>query len=172
MPGETQWQNLDLCPHTGAYGSHGFSAGPELPPCGCLTGVAGDSSCALSRLSTQPWDTTTHGASADHRSVAMSAAAGFGGNPAALSPFIMASNDMPHQGGWNMLHQQLPHNFFPLHEVQPPSSSQHGQFSGELELALQGNRPAPVPRGHNGGGGNSLDHPAAGSSSNWWSLPP
>jgi hypothetical protein len=181
MPSEIQWQNLELRPHTGAttgygphaYGSHGFP-GPELPPGGCLTGVAADSSCALSLLSTQPWDTTTHGASADHRSVVMSATAGFDGNPVAVSPSIMASNYMPppaspwgssrgHEGGRNMLHQQQPHNV-PLHEVHPASSSQHGHFSGELELALQGNRPAPG-RGNNSSGGNTFDHP--GSSSNW-----
>ncbi|KAM0883727.1 hypothetical protein ACQ4PT_031450 [Festuca glaucescens] len=182
MPSEIQWQgNLDLRPHTGAgygphaYGSHGFP-GPELPPGGCLTGVAAESSCALSLLSTQPWDTTTHSASHDHRSAAMSAAAGFDGNPVAVSPSIMASNYMPppaspwsssrgHEGGRNVLHQQLPHNV-QLHEVHPAAgSSQHGHFSGELELALQGNRPAPGPRGDHGSGGNTFDHP--GSSSNW-----
>ncbi|XP_044956089.1 squamosa promoter-binding-like protein 17 isoform X2 [Hordeum vulgare subsp. vulgare] len=190
MPGEIQWQgNLDLRPHTGAatgyhgpqphhaYSGHGGGfPGPEIPPGGCLAGVAADSSCALSLLSTQPWDNTPHGASHHHhRSAAMSAAAGFNGNPpVGVSPSIMASNYMPppgspwsasrgHEGGRNAPHQQLPHDV-PLHEVHHPAgSSQHGHFSGELELALQGNRPAPGPRGDHGGG--AFDHP--GSSSNW-----
>ncbi|VAI73961.1 unnamed protein product [Triticum turgidum subsp. durum] len=181
MPGEIQWQgNLDLRPHTGAgtgyghhhaYSSHGGFPGPELPPGGCLAGVAADSSCALSLLSTQPWDNTPHGASHDHRS------AGFDGHPVGVSPSIMACNYMPppaspwggsrgHEDGRNAPHQQLPHDV-QLHEVHHPAgSSQHGHFSGELELALQGNRPAPGPRGgDHGSSGGAFDHP--GSSSNW-----
>ncbi|PNT68392.1 squamosa promoter-binding-like protein 14 isoform X2 [Brachypodium distachyon] len=184
MPSEVQWQgNLEPRAQSGAamgygghaYSSHGFPS-PGLPPGGCLAGVAADSSCALSLLSTQPWDTTTHGASHDHRSAAMSAAAAsFDGNPVAVAPSVMAGNYLPppanpwsgsrgHEGGRNVPPDpQLPHDV-PLHEVHPAGSSQQGHFSGELELALQGNRPAaPGPR--YGAGRSTFDHP--GSSTNW-----
>nr|AQQ11801.1 squamosa-promoter binding protein-like protein [Phyllostachys edulis] len=182
MPGGIQWQgNLDPHAHPSAvagYGAHAYSRqgssaaappvfpGPELPPGGCLAGVAADSSCALSLLSTQPWD-TTHSAS-HNRAATMSSSAGFDGNPVALS--VMASNYMApspwtgsrgYEGGRNVPHQ-LPHEV-PLDEVHP-GSSHHGQFSGELELALQGNGPAPAPR---------MDHSSnstfdqASSSTNW-----
>ncbi|KAF8690138.1 hypothetical protein HU200_041378 [Digitaria exilis] len=164
VPGTIHWQpSLDPHHHHSAvagygvqsYGSQGSSSsgppvfpGPELPPGGCLTGVAADSSCALSLLSTQPWD-TTH--SAGHsRASSMPATAGFDGNP--VAPSLMASSYMApspwtgsrgHEGGRSVPPQMPPD--VPLNEVHSGSSSHHGQFSGELELALQGNRPAPVP---------------------------
>ncbi|TKW11116.1 hypothetical protein SEVIR_6G212600v4 [Setaria viridis] len=164
VPPSIQWQ-ASLDPHqhsaiTGygahSYGSHGSSSsgppvfpGPELPPGGCLAGVPADSSCALSLLSTQQWDTTQ---SAGHsRAASMPATAGFDGNP--VAPSLMASSYIApspwtgsrgHAGGRDVP-PQLPPDV-PLDEVHSGSSSHHGQFSGELELALQGNRPAPAPR--------------------------
>ncbi|XP_039816114.1 squamosa promoter-binding-like protein 14 isoform X2 [Panicum virgatum] len=164
VPGSMQWQS-SLDPHhhsaIAGYGAHSYGSqgspssgppvfpGPELPPGGCLAGVPADSSCALSLLSTQPWDTTQ---SAGHsRAASMPATAGFDGNP--VAPSVMASSYiMPspwmgsqgHAGGRNMTPQLPPE--VPLDEVHSGSSSRHGQFSGELELALQGSRPAPAPR--------------------------
>ncbi|RLM74648.1 squamosa promoter-binding-like protein 14 isoform X1 [Panicum miliaceum] len=164
VPGSIQWQaSLDPHHHSAiagygahSYGSQGSSSsgppvfpGPELPPGGCLAGVPADSSCALSLLSTQPWDTTE---SAGHsRAASMPATAGFDGNP--VAPSLMASSYIApspwtgsrgHAGGRNVTPQLPPE--VPLDEVHSGSSSHHGQFSGELELALQGNRPAPAPR--------------------------
>jgi hypothetical protein len=164
VPGSIQWQ-ASLDPHhhsaTAGYGAHSYGSqgssssgppvfpGPELPPGGCLAGVPADSSCALSLLSTQPWDTTQ---SAGHsRTASMPATAGFDGNP--VAPSLMASSYIApspwtgsrgHAGGRNVTPQLPPE--VPLDEVHSGSSSHHGQFSGELELALQGNRPAPAPR--------------------------
>ncbi|CAL5013415.1 unnamed protein product [Urochloa decumbens] len=165
VPGSIQWQaSLDPHHHSAVagygahtYGSQGSSSsgppvfpGPELPPGGCLAGVPADSSCALSLLSTQPWDTTQ---SAGHsRAASMPATAGFDGNP--VAPSLMASSYIAPQNPWTgsrghasvrNVSPQLPSDA-PLDEVHSGSSSHHGQFSGELELALQGNRPAPAPR--------------------------
>ncbi|RLN05602.1 squamosa promoter-binding-like protein 14 isoform X1 [Panicum miliaceum] len=164
VPGSIQWQaSLDPHHHSAiagygahSYGSQGSSSsgplvfpGPEFPPGGCLAGVPADSSCALSLLSTQSWDTTQ---SAGHsRAASMPATAGFDGNP--VAPSLMASSYIApspwtgsrgHAGGRNVIPQLPPE--VPLDEVHSGSSSHHGQFSGELELALQGNRPAPAPR--------------------------
>ena len=164
VPGSMQWQS-SLDPHhhsaIAGYGAHSYGSqgsassgppvfpGPELPPGGCLAGVPVDSSCALSLLSTQPWDTTQ---SAGHsRAASMPATAGFDGNP--VAPSLMASSyiasspwtgSQGHSGGRNVTPQLPPE--VPLDEVHSGSSSHHGQFSGELELALQGSRPVPAPR--------------------------
>ena len=166
VPGSIQWQaNLDPPHHhhsaVAGYGAHSYGSqgsgsapgppmfpGPELPPGGCLTGVPADSSCALSLLSTQPWD-TSHSAS-HSRAPTLSATAGFDGNP--VAPSLMASNYIapsPWTGpsgheGRQSVPPQLPPEV-PLDEV-PSGPSHHGRFSGELELALQGNRPVPAPR--------------------------
>ncbi|CAL5005380.1 unnamed protein product [Urochloa decumbens] len=165
VPGSIQWQaSLDPHHHSAVagygahtYGSQGSSSSgppvfpsPELPPGGCLAGVPADSSCALSLLSTQPWDTTQ---SAGHsRAASMPATAGFDGNP--VAPSLMASSYIAPPSPWTgsrghasgrNVSPQLPSDA-PLDEVHSGSSSHHGQFSGELELALQGNRPAPAPR--------------------------
>ncbi|XP_066353054.1 squamosa promoter-binding-like protein 14 isoform X4 [Miscanthus floridulus] len=185
-PGSIQWQaSLDPHHHQSAvagYGAHSYGSqgrsssrppvfpGPELPPGGCLAGVPSDSSCALSLLSTQPWD-TTHSAGHSH-AASMPATAGFDGNPVA-PPSLMASSYIApspwtdsrgHEGGRNV--PQLPPDV-PLSEMHSGSSSHHGQFSGELELALQGNRPAPgsapAPRNDQGStgtfdqSGNTMD---------------
>ncbi|KAL6644564.1 hypothetical protein ACP70R_016172 [Stipagrostis hirtigluma subsp. patula] len=182
VPGNTQWQaNIDPHHHHIAvegYGAHSYGSpgsstagppvfpGPELPPGGCLAGVPADSSCALSLLSTQPWD-TTHSAS-HNRAATLSATAGFDGNP--VTPSLMASNyiapspwtgSRSHEGGRHVPPQLPPE--VPLDEVHS-GSSHHGQFSGELELALQGNRRAPAPRIDQGSAG-TFDQ--AGNTTNW-----
>jgi len=186
MLGTIQWHgNQEPHPHRSAaagYGNHAYNchgglvAGAsmlpsafELPPGGCVAGVTTDSSCALSLLSTQPWD-TTHSSGHSH-AASMPATAGFDGNP--VAPSLMASSYIApspwtdsrgHEGGRNV--PQLPPDV-PLSEVHSGSSSHHGQFSGELELALQGNRPAPgsapAPRNDQGStgafdqSGNTMD---------------
>ncbi|XP_062192397.1 squamosa promoter-binding-like protein 14 isoform X2 [Phragmites australis] len=182
VPGGIQWQAY-LDPHhhhsaVAGYGAHSYGSqgssmtgspvfpGPELPPGGCLAGVAADSSCALSLLSTQPWD-TTHSAS-HNRAATLSATAGFEGNP--VAPSLMESNYIApspwtgsggHEGGRNVAPQLPPE--VPLDEVHS-GSSHHGQFSGELELALQGNRPEPARRIDHGSTG-TFDQ--AGNTSDW-----
>ncbi|KAF0898015.1 hypothetical protein E2562_001696 [Oryza meyeriana var. granulata] len=171
IAGGIQWHgNLDphaLSSAVAGYGAHTYSGqgsslsgppafpDPNLPPGGCLAGVgaATDSRCALSLLSTQPWDTTTHSATASHnRAAAMATTTSFDGNP--VAPSAMASSYMElspwtgsqgHEGGGRSVAHQLPQEVSP-DEVHPGPSSHHAQFSGELELALQGNGPAPVPR--------------------------
>ncbi|NP_001349184.1 unbranched2 [Zea mays] len=191
VPGGIQWQaGLDPRHHQGAvagygahYGSEGGSSssarppvfpGPELPPGGCLAGVPADSSCALSLLSTQPWD-AAHSHSHSHAAPT----AGFdGGSPVAPSLMAASSYIAPspwtetdswgHEGGRSV--PQLPPDDVPLGEVHSGSSSHHGQFSGELELALQGNRPAPgsaappAPRNNQGSAG-TFDQ--AGNTMDW-----
>uniref|UniRef100_A0A0E0LWR0 SBP-type domain-containing protein n=1 Tax=Oryza punctata TaxID=4537 RepID=A0A0E0LWR0_ORYPU len=170
ISGGIQWHgNLAPHAHTSAvagYGTHAYSGqgssasgppvfpGPNLPPGGCLAGVGAttDSSCALSLLSTQPWDTTTHSATTSHnQAAAMSTTTSFDGNP--VAPSAMAGSYMApspwtgsrgHEGGGQSVAHQLPHEVS-LDEVHP-GPSHHAHFSGELELALQGNGPAPAPR--------------------------
>ncbi|XP_062195862.1 squamosa promoter-binding-like protein 14 isoform X2 [Phragmites australis] len=184
VPGSIQWQvNLDPHHHHSAvtgYGAHSYGSqgssttgppvfpAPELPPGGCLAGVSADSSCALSLLSTQPWD-TTHSTS-HNRAATLSATAGFDGSP--VAPSLMASNYIApnpwtgsrgHEGARNVPSQLPPE--VPLNGLQS-GSSHHGHFSGELELALQGNRPAPAPRMDQGSTG-TFDQ---GGSTAGWSL--
>ena len=143
------------------------SAAFELPPGECVAGVAADSSCALSLLSTQPWDTTSH----DHRSPAMPAAGAFDGTP--VAPSVMASSyaassawtgsrDPAADGARNA--QRLDDA---LHLVHPGSAAVH--FSGELELALQGSGGPPhLPRvDHGGSGGGTFNHSTT-SAMNWF----
>ncbi|XP_062194683.1 squamosa promoter-binding-like protein 17 [Phragmites australis] len=167
MSAAIQWQgNHELHPHRSAvysdhaYSGHGGSAAGqpmlpafELPPGGCVAGVATDSSCALSLLSTQPWDATQ--SASHHRSPAMSTASAFEGTP--VTPSVMASNytagsswtsSRGHaEGARNVQHHS------PAHEdalkLVHPGSVHHGHFSGELELALQGSGPPNPPQvGH------------------------
>jgi hypothetical protein len=188
QPGERmlsgiQWQgNHELRPHRSAvagYGDHAY-IGPsgsvagasmqhpafELPP-----EVATDSSCALSLLSTHPWDTTTQSGS-HHRSQAMSTASTFQGTP--LSPSIMAGSytaastwtgPRVHEGGRNNLHHHHSSQEEDLHMVHPAGSVHHGHFSGELELALQGSGPSNPPQVDHGGSGGSFGHPS--NAVNW-----
>ncbi|XP_015695661.2 squamosa promoter-binding-like protein 14 [Oryza brachyantha] len=189
VAGGIQWHGNLTHPHSSAvagYGAHAYNSqgssssgppvfsGPSLPPGGSFTGVgaATDSSCALSLLSTQPWDAATHRAAASHnRAAAMSTTASFDGNP--VAPSAMASSYMApspwagsrgHEGGGRSMPHQLPHEVS-LDGVHP-GPSHHAQFSGELELALQGNGPAPAPR-IDPGSGSTFDQ---GSNTMDWSL--
>uniref|UniRef100_A0A0D9XF43 SBP-type domain-containing protein n=1 Tax=Leersia perrieri TaxID=77586 RepID=A0A0D9XF43_9ORYZ len=188
MSGSIQWQGgHELHPHHSAvvgYGDHhafsshgGSAAGApmlhhpafELTSGGCLAGVATDSSCALSLLSTQPWDTTTQSTTSSHnRPPAMSTtASAFGGGNNPVAPSVMASNYMAASSGWNSsgrghdgtrnMHP-TPHGVA-LNDV-PPGSVHHGHFSGELELALQGGGPSNRPETEHGsgGGGGGFNH--------------
>nr|AQQ11821.1 squamosa-promoter binding protein-like protein [Bambusa multiplex] len=184
MSGTIQWQgNHELHPHRStvagygdhAYNGHGGSAAGapmlpafELPAGGCLAGVATDSSCALSLLSTQPWD-STHSAS-HNQSPAISTTSTFEGNP--VAPSVMASNYMAasshwtssrgHEGARNVQQHHLPHEVA-LNEVHQ-GSVHHGQFSGELELALQGSGPPHPPQSEHGSG-SAFSH--SSNAMNW-----
>uniref|UniRef100_A0A0D9X9M2 SBP-type domain-containing protein n=1 Tax=Leersia perrieri TaxID=77586 RepID=A0A0D9X9M2_9ORYZ len=170
VAGGIQWhRNIDPHAHPSAvagYGAHGYGGqgssssgppvfpGPDLPQGGCLAGAGGatDSSCALSLLSTQPWDNTTHSATASHnRAAVMPTTTSFDSNPVAPSAMVgsyMApspwTGSRGHEGSGRSAPHQLPHEVS-LDEVHP-GPGHHGQFSGELELALQGSGPAPAPR--------------------------
>jgi hypothetical protein len=180
VPVSIQWQaNLDPHHHHSAvagYGAHSYGShstpgppvfpGLELPPGGCLTGVPADSSCALSLLSTQPWDANPSGN--HNRAATLSATAGFDGNP--VAPSLMASNYITpspwtgpqgHDGGRSVPPQLPPE--IPFDEVNP-GTSHHGQFSGELELALQGNRLVP-PRRMDHGSSSTFNQ--AGNTTDW-----
>ncbi|TVU28266.1 hypothetical protein EJB05_19777, partial [Eragrostis curvula] len=170
MSSTIQWQgNHELHPHRSAvagYGDHAYVHWPgwlgafELPPGGCVAGVATDCSCALSLLSTQPWDTTQ--SASHHRSPAMSTASAFEGTP--VSPSVMASSykaastwtgSRVHEGARNLQHHS-PHEDG-LHVVHPVGSVHHGHFSVELELAL-GSGPSNQPQVDHGtrGGGDGV----------------
>ncbi|GJM98420.1 hypothetical protein PR202_ga15434 [Eleusine coracana subsp. coracana] len=167
MPGTIQWQgNPELHPHRSAvagYGDHAY-IGPggsvagapmphafELPPGECVAGVATDSSCALSLLSTQPWDTAQ--SASHHRSPAMSTASAFEATP--VSPSVVASSyaagsswsgSRVHEGARNLQHHHRSPHEDDLHMVHHhPGAVHHGNFSGELELALQGSGPSSTP---------------------------
>lgn len=191
MPGTTHWQGShhEHHPHRSAvagYGDHhayngqGSSSGGggapmipgfELPSDECMAGVAADSSCALSLLSTQPWDSSAHSAS-HNRSPAMSTTSAFQGSP--VAPSVMASNYLAasSSGSWgsspqdsrNMHHHHhhMPHDTV-MNEVHP-SSVHHGQF-GELELALQQGRATPNPPHAEHGSGGAFSH--SGNAMNW-----
>jgi hypothetical protein len=172
MPSGIQWQgNHELRPRRSAvagYGDHAYIAPSgsvagasmqhpafELPPGGGVAGVAADSSCALSLLSTQPWDTTTQSGSHHHRSPAMSMVSTFQGTP--MSPSVMAgrytaastwTGPRVHEGARNNLHHHpLWQDQEDLHMVHPAGSVHHGHFSGELELAPQGSGPSNPSHG-------------------------
>ncbi|CAL5073638.1 unnamed protein product [Urochloa decumbens] len=185
VPGTIQWQaNQGIHPHRSAvagYGNHayighggGSVAGPssvlpaafELPPGGCVAGVATDSSCALSLLSTaQPWDATTPSASHNNRSPAMSAAANaYEGTP--VAPSVVASGYTAAPGAWTGSRgtaegaRNAPHHDDALHLFH------HGHFSGELELALQGSGQANPPHAHHhGSSGGAFGH--SSNAMNW-----
>ncbi|XP_062199852.1 squamosa promoter-binding-like protein 17 [Phragmites australis] len=160
MPGTIQWQGShELYPHRSAvvgYSDHAYNgqggsvAGApvlpafELPPGGCVAGAATDSSCALSLLSTQPWDTTQ---SASHnRSLAMSTASAFEGT--SVTPSVMASNYTAAASTWTSSRGHAEDALNLVH----PGSVHHGHFSGELELALQGSGPPNPPHVDHGSG--------------------
>ncbi|CAN6196423.1 unnamed protein product [Urochloa humidicola] len=184
VPGTIQWHgDQGIHPHRSAvagYGNHayighggGSVAGPssalpaafELPPGGCVAGVATDSSCALSLLSTtQPWDATTPSAS-HNRSPAMPAAASaFEGTP--VAPSVVAGSYTAAAGAWTGSRaaaegaRNAPHHEDTLHLVH-----HHGHFSGELELALQGSGPANPPHAHHGSSGGAFGH--SSNAMNW-----
>ncbi|KAJ8475548.1 hypothetical protein OPV22_019275 [Ensete ventricosum] len=114
-------------------GAHPYSQGStgqilyssaEFPPGECLGG-ASDASCALSLLSTQPWGDRT---SRSRRLPTSSASGGLNNSSSILAPsFDSNNNHIGHQGSRNSLHEM------------GMDAAGGAQFSGELELALQGN---------------------------------
>ncbi|XP_051188425.1 squamosa promoter-binding-like protein 17 isoform X1 [Lolium perenne] len=200
MPGTAHWQGSHEHhqPHRSAvagYGDHhayngqGSSSGGggapsmipgfELPSAECIAGAAADSICALSLLSTQPWDHSAHSAT-HNRSPAMSTTSAFQGSP--VAPSVMASNYMTaasssggswgsprgHGGARNMQqhHHHLPNDtvMTEVHPHHPGSVHHHGQF-GELELALQQGRAAPNPPHVDHGSGGAFSH--SSNAMNW-----
>ncbi|KAG1364221.1 squamosa promoter-binding-like protein 14 [Cocos nucifera] len=142
-----QWQDSlgasppgEVAPHGARQYMQVSTAGPlfsppEIPPSECLSG-ASDSSCALSLLSTQPWGST---ATRNDRAPTIPASSSFSGAPMAqpvISNHYIASSwgFKGHQGSSSSLGV---HHDLGLGQV---SQTDDSQFSGELELALQGSR--------------------------------
>ncbi|WVZ65383.1 hypothetical protein U9M48_014757 [Paspalum notatum var. saurae] len=193
-PVTIQWQqgNPELHPHRStvagygnhhAYNGHGGSAAEaamlpaafELPPGGCIAGVATDSSCALSLLSTQPWDTAPQSAASSHsRAPPMPAASAFESTPVTVTPSVVASSYTAAAGAWSGSRGPAPaegarsgvqqHHEYALHLVHP-GSVHHGHFSGELELALQGSGPPNQPQVDHGSAGGTFSH--SSNAMNW-----
>lgn len=114
-------------------GAHAYIQGnlfnaSELPQGECLGGVGSESGCALSLLSTtQPWGNHTTGNATP--TITLSSA-GFDGSSTA-PPMNVGNYET---GPWGFrVHGTRSSSHEMPHEV--------GQFSGELELALQGNGP-------------------------------
>ncbi|KQJ90761.1 squamosa promoter-binding-like protein 17 isoform X2 [Brachypodium distachyon] len=170
-----------------AYAGQGSSSGGaapmypsfELPAAECIAGVtAADSSCALSLLSTQPWDHSAHSAS-HNRPPAMSTASAFQVSP--VAPSVMASDYMAAASnsawastrGRNMQqHQQQQHHHHHdavMSDVHPGSVHQHGGQFGELELALQqGRAGAPnTPHAEHGSSGAGAFGHHSSNAMNW-----
>ncbi|WOL12360.1 hypothetical protein Cni_G21126 [Canna indica] len=139
-----QWHGIADAPTSAAavHGTHPYlqnSAGrilyssSELPPGGCVAG-ASDASCALSLLSTQPWG--NHATRSQVPSI--SASSSFNATPMVHS--FISNNYMADtwgfrdQGSRNMSQQTR-------NEIGASRADDAGgaHFSGELELALQGN---------------------------------
>ncbi|NP_001136945.1 SBP-transcription factor 23 [Zea mays] len=144
-----------------AAGASMLSSAFEPPPGGggCVAGAtAADSSCALSLLSTQPWDTPTQSGSSHHnRSPAMSAAAGaFEVAPSSVvaSSYTASSSWSGSRDPADGARKNAQRHDDGLHLVHPPGPVHHGHFSGELELALQGSGPPHVDHG----GGTCFSH--------------
>jgi len=189
MLGTIQWHgNQEPHPHRSAaagYGNHAYNchgglvAGAsmlpsvfELPPGGCVAGVTTDSSCALSLLSTQPWDTNPQSGS-HNRSPAMSAASAFEGTP--VAPSVMTSSytaSSTWTGSRNPAAdgtRNVQHHDDALHLVHS-GPVHHGHFSGELELALQGSGPPPpnLPHVDHGSSSGTFSHSTTNAMN--WSL--
>lgn len=137
----SHWQEgLNLNHNSGAVtvsgGAHAYAQGnlfnaSELPQGECLGGVGSDSGCALSLLSTtQPWGNHTAGNATP--TIALSSGGFDGSSMAPPPPMNVVGNYETGPWGFRVHGTRSGSHEMP-HEV--------GQFSGELELALQGNGP-------------------------------
>ncbi|XP_073098486.1 squamosa promoter-binding-like protein 14 isoform X2 [Elaeis guineensis] len=121
-------------PHQYLQGSAagGLFSTAEVPPGECLSGVS-DSSCALSLLSTPPWGSNT----TRNRAPIIPASSSFDGVPTAQSvPNDYMSSPWGLRGhGARSSSHEIQHGI----GLGPVTEAGSGQFSGELELALQGN---------------------------------
>lgn len=145
MAGGNQWQGSSNAPCSDAVVTHPYihptsHYTSELPPSECLAGVS-DSSCALSLLSTQPWGTAT---APRNRAPSNSTISGGLDGMRMGQELVVTSSCMAHPWGFKN-HGACTTS----HENQHATGLGHfdengsGQFSGELELALQGNRHCP-----------------------------
>ncbi|URE12832.1 Squamosa promoter-binding-like protein [Musa troglodytarum] len=136
------WHDVVDAPSNAAaavHGAHPYSQGstgqilyssPEFPPGECLGG-ASHASCALSLLSTQPWGDHT---SRSRRLPTISASGGL--NASVVAHSFVSNNHMADPAGFG--HQGSRDS---SHEIGAMGMDAAGgaHFSGELELALQGN---------------------------------
>ncbi|CAL9186061.1 unnamed protein product [Musa hybrid cultivar] len=120
--------------HPYSQGSAGqiLYSSPEFPPGECLGG-ASDASCALSLLSTRPWGDHT---SRSRRLPTISASGGLNASSSSssiLAHSLVSNNHMANSAGFG--HQGSRNSW---HEMGMDAAG-GAHFSGELELALQGN---------------------------------
>ncbi|KAJ6850732.1 squamosa promoter-binding-like protein 14 isoform X1 [Iris pallida] len=145
VAGGNQWQGSFNCPH-GAAEAHPymhppahFAAAHELPSSQCLAGVT-DSSCALSLLSNQPCAVAANprnrGSTAPASNRLETAPAG----QRITVPNSYIGNHGGYKGhGTGSSSQEIQHAMEYGH-----FGNADDQFSGEIELALQGNRQCPA----------------------------
>ncbi|KAM5558992.1 squamosa promoter-binding-like protein 14 [Rosa sericea] len=127
--------------------------GPGIPPGECVTGVT-DSSCALSLLSNQPWDSRNRGVGTNAfintqgAPVAQSIA-----NVGTINPFPTTSWSFKGNEAGSSSHQMLPD--LGLGQISQPNNS---HYSGELELSQQGRRQQNMELGNSRGYDSSSQH--------------
>lgn len=127
--------------------------GPGIPPGECVTGV-NDSSCALSLLSNQPWDSRNRGVGTNAfintqgAPMAQSIA-----NVGTVNPFPTLSWGFKGNEAGSSSHEMLPD--LGLGQMSQPLNS---HYSGELELSQQGRRQQNMELGNSRGYDSSSQH--------------
>ncbi|XWS66424.1 hypothetical protein CRYUN_Cryun05aG0198100 [Craigia yunnanensis] len=120
-----------------SLGGTGFSS-TGIPPGECFTGV-GDSSCALSLLSNQPWGSRNRASSLGVNDMinteGSSVAQPTTPHVAVVNPYSNASWGFKGKDSGSSSHEMLPH--LGLDQISEPVNS---QFSGGLELSQQSRR--------------------------------
>lgn len=136
-------------------GSHGnFFSATELPPHECFSGVAADSSCALSLLSTQPWGNHT----TSNRTPVMPHSHA----PQSVGPGNFTNSSWGYRGRVERPGSHEMPNEMGIGILPGAAGAGNDQFTGELELDLQGNGPNP-----DHGSSRGFDHSGHGMH---WSL--